>query len=80
MYDFPNSTDIFEIFEVGLANSHILVTNHLDTPKLPIFEQWRLDMGYLSYKNLLRQDDKEDFFVATKTTKTTKISRQYSGS
>ena len=38
MYEFPNSTDIFEIFEVGLANSHILVTNHLDTPKLAIFE------------------------------------------
>ena len=43
MYDFPNSTDIFEIFEVELANSHILVTNHLATPKLEIFEQWRPD-------------------------------------
>ena len=44
------------------------------------FQGCGLDMGYLSYKNLLRQDDKEDFFVATKTTKTTKMSRQYSGS
>ena len=43
MYDFDDSSDIFELFEVGLANSHILVTNHLDTPKLPIFEQWRPD-------------------------------------
>ena len=38
MYDFPDSSAIFDIFEVGLANSHILVTNHLDTPKLAIFE------------------------------------------
>ena len=43
MYDFPNSADIFEIFEVGLANSHILVTNHLATPKLAIFELCRPD-------------------------------------
>ena len=43
MYDFPNSTDIFGIFEVRLANSHILVRNHLATPKLAIFEQWRPD-------------------------------------
>ena len=41
MYDLPDSSAIFDIFEVGLANSHILVTNHLDTPKLAIFEQWR---------------------------------------
>ena len=38
MYDFDDSTDIFDIFEVGLANSHILIINHLDTPKLAIFE------------------------------------------
>ena len=43
MYDFDDSTDIFEIFVVGLANSHMLVTNHLATPKLVIFEQWRPD-------------------------------------
>ena len=43
MYDFPDSTDIFEIFEVGLANSHILVTNHLPASKSPIFDQWRPD-------------------------------------
>ena len=43
MYDFDDSSDIFETFEVGLANSHILVTNHLATHKLAIFEQWRPD-------------------------------------
>lgn len=43
MYDFTIFTDIFEIFEAGLANSHILFTNHLATPKLAIFEQWRPD-------------------------------------
>ena len=41
MYDFDDSTDIFETFEVGLANPHFLVTNHLATPKLAIFEYWR---------------------------------------
>ena len=30
-----------------------------------------LDMGILSYKILLRQDDNENFFVATITTKKT---------
>ena len=43
MYDFPDSSAIFDIFEVGHANSHILVRNHLATPKLAIFEQWRPD-------------------------------------
>ena len=37
MYDFDDSSAIFETFEVGLANSHILVTNHLATSKLAIF-------------------------------------------
>ena len=41
MYDFPDSSAIFDIFEVGLANSHISVPNHLATPKLAIFEYWR---------------------------------------
>ena len=31
----------------------------------------KLDMGILSYKFLLRQDDNENFFVATITTKKT---------
>ena len=43
MLYFHDSTDIFEIFEVGLANSLILATNHLATPNLPIFEHWRHD-------------------------------------
>ena len=30
---------------------------------------WHLDIGYLPYKNLLRQDDIGDFFVATKMAK-----------
>ena len=41
MYDFPDSSAIFDIFEVGIANSHISVPNHLATPKLAIFEYWR---------------------------------------
>ena len=41
MYDFDDSTDIFEIFEVGLANSHILVGNDLATTNLAIFGYWR---------------------------------------
>ena len=41
MYDFDDSSDIFETFEVGLANSHIFVSNHLATFKLAIFEPWR---------------------------------------
>ena len=45
-----------------------------------VYNTSSLDMGYLSHKNLLRQDDKEHFFVVTKTTKMTEISRQYSGS
>ncbi len=43
MYDFPDSTDIFEIFEVGFANSHIFVINQLATTNLAIFEHWRPD-------------------------------------
>ena len=38
MYDFPDSTDIFEIFEVMLANYHILGENHLATTNLAILE------------------------------------------
>ena len=37
MYDFADSTDIFEIFVVLLAKSHILAKNHLATLKLAIF-------------------------------------------
>ena len=43
MYDFDDSSAIFETFEAGHAKSLILVTNDLATPKLAIFEQWRPD-------------------------------------
>ena len=37
MYDFDDSNDIFESFEVVLANSYILDSNHLSTHNLAIF-------------------------------------------
>ena len=43
MYDFDDSSDIFEIFEVGLVNWQILVSNDLAIPNLANFGYWRPD-------------------------------------